>query len=151
MFATRRFGITLVTSVIAGSAALLAAQQPIDPANPATLPRMSIEDFSKAHAAARVLVVDVRNAASFRVGHIPGAINVPFREVARLVGEVRSKARGRRVVTYCSCPAEHLSAEAAAELFRLGVTDVAALVGGYTEWIAIGGKIERAKRLPRSS
>lgn len=139
---TRTRFVVALLGVIVGVVPL-GAQQPIDPADPATLPRMSIEEFRKAHAAGSVLAVDVRNAASYQVGHIPRAINVPVRETARLVDEVRSKANGRRVVTYCSCPAEHLSAEAAAELFRRGVKNVAALVGGYTEWIAIGGKIER--------
>lgn len=47
----------------------------------------------------KVVVVDVRDAASFKSGHIKGAVNIPYADV-----ELRFKElpKNRRIVTYCS-------------------------------------------------
>ena len=42
-------------------------------------PRIAQLDFGVIQAAGRVLVVDVRDEASYKAGHIRGAINVPVR------------------------------------------------------------------------
>jgi ArsR family transcriptional regulator len=135
----------LFVSVLLGGAGVGADQRLADAPGPDPTRRMSIDEFTAAHAAGTILVVDVRGATSHRMGHIPGAISVPVRDVAKSIDVVRTKARGRRVVTYCSCPDEHLSNQAAVELSKRGITNVAALVGGYLEWLAVGGKVERGK------
>jgi phage shock protein E len=47
-------------------------------------------DGATAHrlVAAGVKVVDVRTAAEFAAGHVPGALNVPFDEIGRRAGEL---------------------------------------------------------------
>ena len=90
-----------------------------------------------------VLVVDVRDALAFAGGHIAGAIHVPLLDTERRAAEVIKQAKHRTIVTYCSCPAEHSSAEAGWLLMKQGARDVRALVGGYVEWARNGGKIER--------
>jgi len=129
--------VVLVGAVLAG------AQKPVDQDDPLTIPRIRVEDFRGRHARSSVLVVDVRDEMVFKVGHIPGAIGVPLREVAERVGEIRSKAKDRGIVTYCSCPSEQTAASAAVVLLKHGVTNVGVLVGGYPEWVATGGAIER--------
>jgi rhodanese-related sulfurtransferase len=105
--------------------------------------RMTIVDFAVLQAKRGALVVDVRNSDSFTAGHIPGAINVPVDAVSKRVSDIATRAKGRPVVTYCSCINEHTSAIAAQTLIAAGVTRVSALVGGYPAWVAQGGTIER--------
>lgn len=62
--------------------------------------RVPLVEFKKLHDAGKVLVVDTRDAESYRVGHIPGAILVPASEVPAKLAEV--KAAGKPVVTYCT-------------------------------------------------
>ena len=46
-------------------------------------------------------------------------------------------------MTYCSCPSEQTAASAAVALWKLGITNVSVLVGGYPEWVATGGAVEK--------
>ena len=129
---------------MAMAASLAAArQQPVDPNDPLTVPRITLEVFRAMHASAQVLVVDVRDELAFQDGHIPGAINVPLSEMERRADDLRQQAGARPIVTYCSCPSEHSSAEAGLILYAHRLKDVRALVGGYVEWVRAGGKVER--------
>jgi rhodanese-related sulfurtransferase len=118
-----------------------AAQTAAD--TPHVIPRLRLEEFRGRHAAGSVLVVDVRDEFVFKAGHIPGAMNVPLGEIDRRAGEIRARAGLRTVVTYCSCPSEQTAASAAVTLAKLGMPNVSVLVGGYPEWIAMGGAVER--------
>ena len=119
------------------------AQQPQPPQDSSAVVRVSQDDFRKLHASESVLVVDVREALAFAGGHIAGAVHVPLLDTERRAAEVIKQAKDRTIVTYCSCPAEHSSAEAGWLLMKHGARDVRALVGGYVEWARNGGKIER--------
>ena len=68
---------------------------------------------------------------------------MPWDQIETRAADIRAKAGRTTIVTYCSCPTEHLSLEAARTLRKLGFTDVAALTGGYTAWVGSGAKIER--------
>jgi len=117
--------------------------QKVDPKNSATILRVSQMGFQSLLAEGKLLIIDVRDAASFDAGRIPGAINVPLLEVEKRIDEIRTKAAGRPIVAYCSCPAEHSAAEAGLVLYKNGLRDVRALIGGYPEWVRNGGKIEK--------
>lgn len=72
-------------------------------AQPATgepdVPRMTIAALAVARGEGRVLVVDVRDAASYAAGHIAGAISIPERDLASQAEKL--KAEKRVIVTYC--------------------------------------------------
>lgn len=104
--------------------------------------RMAFEEFPPLHGRSAVLVVDVRDTDSFEDGHIPGAVHVPGRDVEVNAASIRAAARGRLVVTYCSCPTEASSLRAAAHLADAGIK-ARALVGGFPRWVESGGAIER--------
>jgi len=84
----------------------------------------------------------VRDAVSFTNGRIPGAVHVPVHDIAAQLASVKKAAKGRVVVTYCSCPTEASSLRAAKLLSGAGIT-AKALVGGFPRWIESGGAIER--------
>jgi 3-mercaptopyruvate sulfurtransferase SseA len=68
--------------------------------DPATVPRISQAEFKKAWSAGSILVIDVRDQASYAAGHIPGALLVPLAELAKHVQQL--KAERRPIVAYCA-------------------------------------------------
>jgi len=68
--------------------------------DPAAVPRMSVADLKQGMDRGLVLVVDVRDAASFAAGHIPGAVLILPEEIGRKAAEL--KASRKTVVTYCA-------------------------------------------------
>ena len=103
---------------------------------------MAFTEFQPLQAHKSVLVVDVRDADSFASGRIPGAIHVAVRDIESKLRSVRKAAKGRLIVTYCSCPTEASSLRAAKALSAAGLT-AKALVGGFPKWVESGGAIER--------
>ena len=106
-------------------------------------PKISMQQFTALYAVADPLVIDVREPSSYKVGHIRRAINVPLLSVQARADEMATLARGRTVVTYCSCPDEHTSAMAAMILLEHKVEKVYALIGGYPAWVKSGGEVEK--------
>lgn len=106
---------------------------------------MPLLEFQEHYREGAVLVVDVRDRASYERGHISGAVHVPIDlledPAAPEVEALRRRARGRLVVTYCSCPTEASSLRAARVLAGAGVS-ARALVGGYPRWVEAGGRVE---------
>lgn len=136
--------LSIVPIVLFGlTAALAASQKAIDPKDPSTLGRITQTGFQPLQAERKILVIDVREAIAFEGGRIPGALNVPLAEIESRIDEIRTKAAGRPIVTYCSCPSEGSAAEAGLRLYRHGLADVRALIGGYPDWVRSGGKVER--------
>jgi rhodanese-related sulfurtransferase len=83
-------------------------------------------------------VLDVRPEDEFALGHLPGALNIPFAELERRLSEL---PKGREVVAYCRGPYCVLSFEAVAALRARGYR-VRRLEDGYPEWKAAGLPIE---------
>ena len=65
-------------------------------------PKLRIEwaEFQKLHTAGGVVVVDVRGAADYEGGHIPGARSIPLDQVEKRVAAL--KALKRPIVLYCA-------------------------------------------------
>ncbi|MFN8497451.1 MAG: rhodanese-like domain-containing protein [Anaerolineae bacterium] len=81
-----------------------------------------------------VVFIDARAPSDFAAGHIPGAINIPYYDMAKRYNEV---PKDKWVITYCACP--HAEAEQAArELMKQGYTKVKAIDEGYFGWVDKG-------------
>lgn len=85
-----------------------------------------------------VTVIDTRPAEEFAAGHLPGALNVPLRELKR---RLRELPRDRAIVAYCRGAYCVLSYEAVAELRKRGFKAFR-LEEGYPEWRAAGLPVE---------
>ncbi|MBS0546168.1 MAG: metalloregulator ArsR/SmtB family transcription factor [Proteobacteria bacterium] len=85
-----------------------------------------------------VTVLDVRPEDEYAVGHLPKAINIPLRELAR---RLRELPKNREVVAYCRGPYCVLAFEAVALLRGRGFK-VRRLQDGYPEWKAAGLAVE---------
>ena len=88
---------------------------------------------------AAVTVIDVRTLAAYEQARIPGALHVPFEELAERVGELDGN---NTIVCYSLSLDEAASLDAAMLLYELGFTDVIVLEGGIQRWYAEGYAIE---------
>jgi rhodanese-related sulfurtransferase len=77
-----------------------------------------------------VTVLDVRPIEEYTAGHIPGAINVPLKELSKRLHEFK---RNRQIVAYCRGPYCVLAFDAVAKLRAKGF-DARRLEGGFPEW-----------------
>ena len=85
-----------------------------------------------------VTVIDTRPAEEFAAGHLPGALNVPLRELKR---RLRELPRDQAIIAYCRGAYCVLSYEAVAELRKRGFKAFR-LEEGYPEWRAAGLPVE---------
>ena len=88
----------------------------------------------------KMLVIDARDAAQFAKGHIPGAINMDWRQV---LAKRDSIPKNKPVLIYCNTGS--LSAQAGFALRVAGWDNLRILQGGMEEWKAKGGFDAAAK------
>ena len=88
----------------------------------------------------KMLVIDARDAGQFAKGHIPGAINMDWRQV---LAKRDSIPKDKPVLIYCNTGS--LSAQAGFALRVAGWENVRILQGGMEEWKAKGGFDAAAK------
>lgn len=88
----------------------------------------------------KMVVIDARDAGQFAKGHIPGAINVDWRQV---LAQRDSIPKDKPVLIYCNTGS--LSAQAGFALRVAGWENVRILQGGMEEWKAKGGFDAAAK------
>ena len=82
----------------------------------------------------KMVVIDARDAGQFARGHIPGAINMDWRQVLARRNEI---PRDKPVIIYCNTGS--LSAQAGFALRVAGWENLRILQGGMEEWKAKGG------------
>ena len=82
----------------------------------------------------KMLVIDARDAGQFAKGHIPGAINMDWRQV---LAKRSSIPKDKPVLIYCNTGS--LSAQAGFALRVAGWDNLRILQGGMEEWKAKGG------------
>ena len=98
--------------------------------------RLTLEtDCSDVHAALKTgpdfVLVDVRGPKLFAAGHVPGAVNIPHRDItAERMAEYPVDAA---FVVYCAGPHCNGANKAAVRLARLGYR-VKEMIGGVTGW-----------------
>lgn len=88
----------------------------------------------------KMVVIDARDSAQFAKGHIPGALNMDWRQV---LAKRNSIPKNKPVLIYCNTGS--LSAQAGFALRVAGWDNVRILQGGMQEWQAKGGFDAAAK------
>ena len=78
-----------------------------------------------------LVVLDVRTAAEYAEGHVPGAINIPNGELAARVAEL-ADAKGRDIVVYCRTGVR--ASQALDVLDKAGFKRLFHLQGDYNRW-----------------
>ena len=86
---------------------------------------------------AEALILDVRSAAEFAVGHLPGALHIPHTELRDRLDEVRDAAAGRPVRALCG---SGVRSHIAHRLLTQSGFDSASLSGGMLTARAVLGE-----------
>ncbi len=82
----------------------------------------------------KMMIIDARDSAQFAKEHIPGAVNIEWRQV---LAKSSSIPKDKAVLIYCNTGS--LSAQAGFALRVSGWENVKILQGGYAEWKTKGG------------
>lgn len=110
----------------------------------AALPQISVRELHAWRAEGRpaLRVLDVRRAAEYESGHVPGALSIPLDRLERELPRV-PRASPLAVV----CAGGYRSSAATSILERHGITDVVNVAGGTNAWVAAGYGTEPEKRV----
>ncbi len=84
-------------------------------------------------------ILDVRSAAEFEAGHVPGAVHIPHTEVASRIGELAAD-RSDEIVVYCR--SGRRAGIAQAVLRDAGFSSVRDLSGHFLAWSDAGLPVE---------
>ncbi len=88
-----------------------------------------------------VFMLDVRTAAEFQLGYIPGAYNIDVNELASRLGEI-DDLLDVDILVYCKAGGR--SATASGILVANGYTKVYNMLGGFDAWSAAGYETQDA-------
>ena len=123
-------------------------QPPAPNGGPSPSP-MDLDAFQAFVAAHRGLVIDARAGAFYRLGHVPGALNLPRETFAADYDGQKAALDPRKtdgIAVYCSeedCPDADLVARA---LGRLGFRPLWVYRAGWDEWVQAGLPQEGARQ-----
>lgn len=98
---------------------------------------ITLEEARYLHEMGTAVFVDARDQASFRAGHIAGALNITLESVPDNIEMLRAMTNsGMLIVIYCDgleCP---LGGQLARELRRQGISAARVLSRGLSAWAA---------------
>lgn len=86
-------------------------------------------------------LLDVRSAREFAEGHIPGAVNMPYREIPERLDELQPWA-DKPIIIYCEVGIRAGIAEAVLE--QTGFEQILMLEGHMQAWRQVGLPIDKA-------
>jgi len=94
-----------------------------------------------------VTIIDVRETSSFAGSDskIKGAIHLKVRRLQYRLSfpPLKDVSRDSEVVTYCACPNDESSIQAAQILLQSGFKRVRILKGGWRMWLKANGQLEQ--------
>jgi rhodanese-related sulfurtransferase len=118
--------------------ALLAATAIAEEPDPQQAPSVTAAELKKQVDSGRgPIVIDVRTKEEYASGHVPGAVNIPFDEVASRIDELDAP---HGVALYCMVGPRARKGETA--LLAVGYKSVFHLEGGLAAWKAAGFPVE---------
>ncbi|MCA0250931.1 MAG: rhodanese-like domain-containing protein [Actinobacteria bacterium] len=128
------------TLVLAGCATgtVSATSGPTAAAAPAGGTSLSPSDFAAAAKLPDTTLLDVRTAAEFAAGHLPGAVNLDVQS-PDFAQRAATLDPGRNYAVYCH--SGNRSKVAMTALARSGFTHLFDLAGGIGAWQSAGGEV----------
>lgn len=94
----------------------------------------------------KMFIIDARDKGQFDKSHIPGAVNIEWRQVLNKRNEI---PKSKPVLIYCNTGS--LSAQAGFALRMAGYDNLRILQGGFEEWKAKGGLKANQRAVGRSA
>lgn len=120
---------------------LVALDPPRTAAGQFETPAMTPDELHDRQAGeAPLLVLDVRDPAEYRVGHVPGAFNLPAAEIPDQLSAIEGQDG---VVLYCIAGSRTQTAEQV--LLKHGFGNVFHLEDGLTGWLDSGYPVEKGE------
>jgi cysteine synthase B len=107
----------------------------------AAVPALAPDALAELDATARPIIVDTRGAMAYRIGHVPGALNIRDDQLDDMFVHGVPFPRSRPLVFVC--PVGEVSRRFAALARRAGY-DAASLAGGIVAWRDTGRPLESA-------
>lgn len=89
------------------------------------------------------VVIDTRTPEEFTVGHLPGAINIPFELLGEFAERMEALPRKAWLVCYCDGPPCDKGEMLARELFSQGFAGAAFYSDGLDDWKAAAEEVAR--------
>jgi rhodanese-related sulfurtransferase len=112
-----------------------------EPGDSAEAPSIQASELSaRREKGTAPVVIDVRTTEEYTAGHIPGAVNIPFDEVAARISEVEAP---HGVALYCMVGPRARKGETA--LLANGHSSVFHLEGGLAAWKEAGYPVEEGE------
>lgn len=90
---------TASTAALATSTSTATEPAATPSGDPASVPRIALEDLRAQMGRNEVTIIDVREPSAFAAAHIPGAINMPM---ATIEAQVDTLPKDKPIVTYCT-------------------------------------------------
>lgn len=78
--------------------------------------------------------IDSRDPELYAEGHIPGALNIPFEELADHIAKLNAIPKDQIIVFYCDGGDCHISHDLAEYALSNGWRRICVYVGGWEEW-----------------
>lgn len=105
----------------------------------------TVKKFLDARAA---LIIDARDAEEFAAGHIPGAMNLPYEEVASDPARLTAvESGGMPIIIYCGGGTCEVSMNLAESfIYQAGKRKVLVYAGGWPDWTQKGFPVEKGKQ-----
>lgn len=94
----------------------------------------------------KIFIIDARDKGQFDKSHIPGAVNIEWRQVLSQRNQI---PKNKPVLIYCNTGS--LSAQAGFALRMAGYDNLRILQGGFEEWKAKGGLKANQRAAGRSN
>ncbi len=107
-----------------------------DVGRPIQIDTLKVKAFFDASAAT---IIDAREPAEYAAGHIPGAVNMPYEQVATDMEKLEKfDAQGKPIIIYCGGGTCEVSMSLGFTLVSVGKKKVLVYMGGWPEWVAAG-------------
>ncbi len=135
--------VLLLTLLFINTGKLRAEQTNSAPANsvPATkVKHLTVEEYDKLRAATNTMILDVRSAAEFEKGHIPGATNI---DISSAKFAERIAALDTNKTYLVNCAVGMRSARACKKMEAMGFANLHDLGGGFDAWKQAHKPIEK--------
>lgn len=92
---------------------------------------------------ADIIVVDNQPKGAYDMGHIPGAVNLPWE--TEIKGSM-NLPRNKMLVLYCACTHEEDATDVANQLIeKFGYQNIKLIEGGWLQWFKLGYPVEKSK------
>ena len=80
------------------------------------------------------VILDVRSEEKYKLGHIPNAINIPFKKFPDSIDDLKKDSK-KTILVYCE--SGNSSGKAMRLLNQNGFTSIMSIEGGFSEWVKL--------------